>query len=408
MSASGGTGGAPPAGGGSGNGGGGDGGGLIRSLKHDLPYLENLDDADPLNRLALGALDDKGASWLVEKQTVYDGYVRALQTDLWELNFRENFVRGAFDAAVQDAVVTFQRHAGSTQSRAKLDGPVTVTYSGGPTGVVDAATRREIKLWKDHGWYRYTLNIGEGTVESILSRTSKLETGMPLELTRRRYFDRALNMEIEEPAPRAWQFMEEDKREGLRVGILGYSQRSGWLGRLVKFVYECDNRVPPSFFGDDFRNIYNLTNQSTERGRMAASLSADDRWRRFLHHPLTERANVFLAWEDLLKPLYAAAERNKVRTIKGLAFFFDLAWCLGLSEAEIVMDACGPRDLSRPVRDHLATGLYTLGVMVPPGKRKLLPRFQQIADAGDLDETAEYFWDISVVMAKQADAPRRL
>jgi len=390
--------------GGSGAEGGGSGEGshdheLIGSLRHELPYLDNTDFKDPLNRLGLGAVDEKGASLFGMPQTAHDGYVCALQQDLWDLGFREDRQRGVFDEALRTAVIVFQRHA-RTSRRDEVPGEVEVTFTGGLTGEADEATRREIKLWKEKGYRRLLPILAEDAAEAIFTFAAREETGRPIPITVEKSFDPELGRETTHPVPRAYHFLENHRREGLRAGLLGWSQRSGWLGRLIRFIYEVDPKILPEFLGPNFIDVYNATNERSQRSRMGVRLTADDAWERLLRHPAVEKVNLYLAWQQILGPVLEVAERCRIRTVKGLTLLADVVWTLGPQEAILAADACGPRDIARSVADHLAPALYTLRTIVPPGKRHLVERYERIVRGEDIDESVEYYWHVRFELAR--------
>ena len=363
------------------------------SYPNDKGYLDNLDETDPLNRLALGAADGIGAEDHGVPQTAYDGYVKGLQDDLWALGVRANLAWGVYDRWTEELVVRFQLAAARAE-RGGAAGPVEVTYTEPASGVADAATRREIRRWQQNGWYVAEKQICDTIMRRILWFTARRETGCTTIASRA----------IEETNVRTgrettrWErgaldFRDVHPREGLRVGILAYSQRSGWLGKLLHKTFLVDPDYLSGTLGD-FRDVYNATRLRSEEARMATRLADDDRWRDFVIHPGVQDIQVYLAREQLLEPVLEAATRNRIRTIRGLAFLFDVAYKLGTDVAAFAADACGYRDVRIPVREHLQPGLVTVERLLSPGQGHLAPRFRELMRDPDLDETEEYFWNI--------------
>lgn len=93
---------------------------------------------------------------------VIGSYVFDLQQDMNDFGFPINGLPdGDFGGKAEAAVRAFQTFA-KTVKRRMVDGKpviITPTYAGESTGVVDAATRKEIKLWKDKKYTRNEVKI---------------------------------------------------------------------------------------------------------------------------------------------------------------------------------------------------------------------------------------------------------
>lgn len=114
--------------------------------------------------LKKGCRDKKGEETLKAPGLikVIGSYIFDLQQDMNDLGFPINGLPdGDFGGKVETAVKAFQAFA-KVVSRRMVDGKpviVTLTYTGDSTGVVDAATRKEIKLWKVKKYTRNEVKI---------------------------------------------------------------------------------------------------------------------------------------------------------------------------------------------------------------------------------------------------------
>lgn len=114
-------------------------------------------------------------------------WVTALQTDLWNLGYKAVFAHtttgvipaepnpsGTFDRRTEWCVRRFQIHASLTAR--KVEGrPLSVakTYEGEVTGVMDDATKREMKIWLENN---YTRKLQPFDPEGIL--TAQVAAGL--------------------------------------------------------------------------------------------------------------------------------------------------------------------------------------------------------------------------------------
>ncbi len=365
------------------------------------PYLENLDGDDLLNRLVAGAADGDGEADHYCRQNVYDGYIKALQDDLWSLGLRADHRWGVYDATTVECVARFQR-AARRPERGGASEPVEVTFSGEVSGDCDFATRREIAVWKARGWYVPAEQLLELAAKSVFSYTSMQETGRELD-SKMLYERNAAGESIPVYHPDAFEFVEEHPRLGMRVGWLGFDQRSGWLGRFLAKVYAVD----PDLFADlpDHVEIFNAARRSSESARMSARLGPPDRWKNFLQQPGVEKVQLYFAWDAILRPLYEAAARNRIRTIRGLAFLCDVAYKLDVDTSIFIADACDYRDVRRSAADHLQPAMLSLAHLLTAGRPDLHLRFRRILQAEDLDDEIEYFWDLQVRLIEKFPAP---
>jgi peptidoglycan hydrolase-like protein with peptidoglycan-binding domain/uncharacterized Zn-binding protein involved in type VI secretion len=114
--------------------------------------------------LKKGGRDEEGEKIYKKKGTirVHGHYILDLQQDLNDLGFPINGVPdGDFGGKTETAVKAFQTYAKASKIRVTGGKGVSVTpgFAGTATGIVDAATRKEIKLWKDKTYTRHEAKI---------------------------------------------------------------------------------------------------------------------------------------------------------------------------------------------------------------------------------------------------------
>jgi len=365
-----------------------------RSLAPPRPYLENPDPLDAFNRLEVGAVDDVGARRHGVGQSAYDGYVVGLQRDLTALGVLGPSDAGVFDDTVRDAVMALQWQA-RTGRRAARDERwrVAVTYRGAASGEVDAETRGEIRRWLARGDRLQRPALDRVALLEVLRFTVREETGGGLHPGSERRLDPKYHREEVRARPMAQQFLARDRRVGLRAGLLGWSQRSGGLGKLLGEVYAAEPGALPACLGARWQEILNGANDVSERRRMELDPGPDEGWARLLRAPAVEEAGLRLAWRELVRPLLAEAARWRLRTAKGLSFLVDAALTLGRDDALAAVEVCDERTLAHTARAHLAPALYALDKVCMGAGTPATARLRRLVADDRIDEVIEYHWD---------------
>jgi hypothetical protein len=305
----------------------------LETLRIRWTYPDRYDNcpaSDARGRLEPASLDDRGASLLRVPQTTYRGFVTQLQTDLARFGFDPGPLSGFFGPDTELAVRAFQEAALICTHR-----PGGRTFSGGISGIVDDATRAEISIWRQRAFRRHEVFLDATREEQLLCEVAHALWG-----------------------PAAFSRVSHDPAGGLRFGLLGFSQRSGALGRLVWRLWATSPRSFRWVFGrhGEEELVAALTSPDPAV-RMSLDLSAGDWTKRFAaagEVDFWQREQLRLAREGALRPVVRLAGAARLRWERALAVLLLVFLEAGGEPAVRLALALGPRPPGVPVVTHVA------------------------------------------------------